>query len=112
MSTLPNLWAPWSGRATSRSVVSRRFAAAMKEAMAGLLEADLSGLDTAVVVIDGLNVAGEMIVGALIITADGTKVPVGLRRPPPPTQTVADRWRRIDRALRRPLASTTLCAGA
>jgi len=32
-----------------------------------------------VLMIDGLNVAGEMIVVALVITADGTKVPVGLR---------------------------------
>ena len=29
--------------------------------------------------IDGLNVAGEMIVVALVSCADGTKVPVGLR---------------------------------
>ena len=29
--------------------------------------------------IDGLNVADQMIVVALVITADGTKVPVGLR---------------------------------
>ena len=47
--------------------------------MAELLGADLSALDTAVLMIDGLNVAGEMIVVALVITADGTKVPVGLR---------------------------------
>jgi putative transposase len=47
--------------------------------MTELLEADLSGLETAVLMIDGLNVAGEMIVVALVITADGTKVPVGLR---------------------------------
>ena len=40
--------------------------------------ADLSGLETAVLMIDGLNVAGQMIVVALVITADGTKVPVGM----------------------------------
>jgi len=68
-----------TGRATSKSAVSRRFVAATQAAMAELLAADLSGLDTAVLMIDGLNVAGEMIVVALIITADGTKVPVGLR---------------------------------
>jgi transposase-like protein len=67
------------GTATSRSAVSRRFVAATREAMAELLEADLNSLDTAVLMIDGLNVAGEMIVVALVITADGTKVPVGLR---------------------------------
>ncbi len=65
--------------ATSKSAVSRRFVAATKTAVAELLEADLSELETAVLMIDGLNVAGEMIVVALVITADGTKVPVGLR---------------------------------
>ena len=59
--------------------MSRRFVAATTAAVAVLLEADLSGLDTAVLMIDGLNIAGEMIVVALVITADGTKVPVGLR---------------------------------
>ena len=68
-----------AGKATSKSAVSRRFVAATQQAMAELLEADLSELSTAVLMIDGLNVAGEMIVVALVITADGTKVPVGLR---------------------------------
>ena len=67
------------GTAVSKSAVSRRFVAATQAAVAELLDADLSGLETAVLMIDGLNVAGEMIVVALIITADGTKVPVGLR---------------------------------
>jgi transposase-like protein len=68
-----------TGTATSKSAVSRRFVAATRQAMAELLAADLSGLDIAVLMIDGLNVAGEMIVVALVICADGTKVPVGLR---------------------------------
>ncbi len=68
-----------TGTAVSKSAVSRRFVAATTAAVAELLEADLSGLDTAVLMIDGLNVAGEMIVVALVICADGTKVPVGLR---------------------------------
>ena len=67
------------GKATSKSAVSRRFVAATKTAMAELLDADLSDLETAVLMIDGLNVAGEMIVVALVLCADGTKVPVGLR---------------------------------
>src|SRR3954468_11822618 len=67
------------GTAVSKSAVSRRFVAATTAAVAELLEADLSGLETAVVMIDGLNIAGEMIVVALVVTADGTKVPVGLR---------------------------------
>ena len=68
-----------AGTAVSKSAVLRRFVAATQAAVAELLEADLSGLETAVVMIDGLNIAGEMIVVALVITSDGTKVPVGLR---------------------------------
>ena len=68
-----------TSRATSKSAVSRRFVAATSEAMSELLSSDLSGVETAVLMIDGLNVAGEMIVVALVICADGTKVPVGLR---------------------------------
>lgn len=68
-----------AGTATSKSAVSRRFVAATEAAMVELLGSDLSALETAVLMIDGLNVAGEMIVVALVITADGTKVPVGLR---------------------------------
>ncbi len=68
-----------AGTAVSKSAVSRRFVAATNAAVAELLEADLSALETAVVMIDGLNIAGEMIVVALVISSDGTKVPVGLR---------------------------------
>ena len=68
-----------SGTATSKSAVSRRFVAATQAAMVELLGSDLSGVETAVLMIDGLNVSGEMIVVALVICADGTKVPVGLR---------------------------------
>lgn len=67
-----------AGKAQSRSAVSRRFKTATEQALAELLARDLSALDTAVLMIDGLNVAGQMITVALIITADGTKVPVGL----------------------------------
>jgi putative transposase len=66
------------GKAQSKSAVSRRFKAATEAALAELLARDLSALDTAVLMIDGLNVAGQMITVAVIITADGTKVPVGL----------------------------------
>jgi putative transposase len=66
------------GTATSKSAVSRRFKAATEQAMSELLSRDLSTLQTAVLMIDGLNVADQMITVALVITADGTKVPVGL----------------------------------
>src|SRR4051794_15326573 len=67
------------GTAVSKSAVSRRFVAATTAAVAELLEADLSGFETAGGMIDGVNIAGEMIVAPRVATADGTKVPVGLR---------------------------------
>jgi transposase-like protein len=67
------------GKATSRSAVSRRFKAATEAAMSELLARDLSDVETAVLMIDGLTVADQMIIVALVICADGTKVPVGLR---------------------------------
>jgi putative transposase len=66
------------GKAQSKSAVSRRFKAATETALRELLARDLSELETAVLMIDGLCVAGQMITVALVITADGTKVPVGL----------------------------------
>src|SRR5215216_1176402 len=69
---------PIAGKATSKSAVSRRFKAATEAALADLLARDLTEVETAVLMIDGLNVADQMITVALIITADGTKVPAGL----------------------------------
>ena len=66
------------GNATSKSAVSRRFKAATEAAVAELLARDLSSLETAVLMVDGLCVADQMVVVALVISADGTKVPVGL----------------------------------
>ena len=67
-----------AGKATSKSAVSRRFKAATEAALTELLARDLSELDTAVLMIDGLCVADQMITVALVICADGTKVPAGL----------------------------------
>lgn len=69
---------PVAGRAMSKSAVSRRFVAATERALSELLARDLSQLETAVLMIDGLNVADQMIIVALVICADGTKVPVGM----------------------------------
>ncbi len=69
---------PVNAKGMSRSAVSRRFVAATEAAAAALLARDLSELEVAVVMIDGLNIADQMIVVALVITTDGTKVPVGL----------------------------------
>lgn len=65
-------------KATGRSSVSRRFKRATEAALAELMARDLSGLDVAVIMIDGLEIAGQCVVVALVILADGTKVPVGL----------------------------------
>ena len=65
-------------KSMSKSAVSRRFVSATTKAMSELMERDLSGLDVAVLMIDGLDVAGSCVVVSLVITTDGTKVPVGL----------------------------------
>jgi putative transposase len=64
--------------ATSRSAVSRRFIAATRTALAELLARDLGPLDIKVLMVDGEHLADHLAVVALAITADGTKVPVGL----------------------------------
>jgi transposase-like protein len=63
----------------SKSSVSRRFVTGTKKALAELLARDLSELEVAVLMVDGVEFAGETCVVAMIITVDGTKVPVGLR---------------------------------
>lgn len=65
-------------RSTSKSTISRRFKAATATALAELLARDLSTLDVAVLMIDGIVFAECCCVVALAITADGTKVPVGI----------------------------------
>lgn len=64
--------------ATSRSAVSRRFVRATRHALDELMARDLSGLDAAVLMVDGIVVAGQCCVAALLISADGRKVPAGL----------------------------------
>lgn len=66
-------------RSTSKSTVSRRFVTGTKKALDGLKARDLSGLDAAVLMVDGAEFGGAMCIVALVVTADGTKVPVGLR---------------------------------
>ncbi|MCP4962555.1 MAG: IS256 family transposase, partial [Actinomycetia bacterium] len=64
--------------ATSKSAVSHRFVTGTKNALDELLDRDLTALDAAVLMIDGVDCAGSICVAALIVTPDGTKVPVGL----------------------------------
>jgi transposase-like protein len=63
--------------ADSKSAVSRRFVSASATKLAELMGRDLSGLDVAALMIDGIVFAECCCVVALVITADGTKVPVG-----------------------------------
>jgi putative transposase len=65
-------------KSMSKSAISRRFVAATTRAMGELMARNLPDLDVAVLMIDGLDVAGSCVVVALVITVDGTKVPVGL----------------------------------
>ena len=58
--------------------MSRRFVAKTKVALEQLMARDLTALDVVALMIDGVHFAEHCCVAALAITADGTKVPVGL----------------------------------
>jgi transposase-like protein len=64
--------------ATRKSAVSARFVAATGERLAELRGRDLSGDRWLVVFVDGFDFAGQTMVGALGVTSDGTKVPLGI----------------------------------
>jgi putative transposase len=63
---------------TSKSAISRRFVAKSAKALENLMARDLTELNVAAVMIDGVHFAEHCCVVALVITSDGTKVPVGL----------------------------------
>lgn len=65
-------------RGDSKSAVSRRFRAASQAKLAELLGRDLSELEAAALMIDGIVFAECCCVVALAIAKDGTKVPIGL----------------------------------
>ena len=67
-----------ASKGTSKSAVSRRFVALTKTALDELLAADLSQLDVAVLMIDGVHFAEHLCVVALAIDYDGVKHPIGL----------------------------------
>jgi putative transposase len=76
-------------RSTSKSAVSRAFIAGTRTALEQLLGRDLSDLELAVVLIDGIDLADVTHVVALGITTDGTKVPLSLREGSTENATVA-----------------------
>jgi transposase-like protein len=63
---------------TSRSAVSRRFVAATGERLTELLHRPLEDQRWLVVFLDGFGMGEHLLVGALGVTADGTKVPLGV----------------------------------
>lgn len=63
---------------TARSSVSRRFVAATAERLAEFRARPLGEERFLVVFIDGFDFAGHTMVGALGVTANGTKVPLGV----------------------------------
>jgi putative transposase len=63
---------------TSQSSVSRRFIAATAERLAEFRARPLDGERWLIVFVDGFDFAGHTMVGALGVTAEGTKVPLGV----------------------------------
>jgi putative transposase len=64
--------------ATSQSSVSRRFVAATAERLAEFRTRPLDDQRWLIVFVDGFDFAEHAMVGALGVTADGTKVPLGV----------------------------------
>ena len=60
-------------KGTGRSSVSRRWKQATEAGLAELMARDLSALDVAVVMVDGIEVAGQRCVAALVITTDAPR---------------------------------------
>lgn len=66
-------------RGTSKSAVSRRFVAMTEARVKAWLERDLSTIDLAVLMIDGLHVDDHVLLVALAIDGDGKKHVLGMR---------------------------------
>jgi putative transposase len=77
--SLEPLATPLPERGTSRSAVSRRFVAATRKQMDEWLGRDLSQLDLAVLMIDGIVIAEHVMLVALGIDSDGKKHVLGVR---------------------------------
>jgi transposase-like protein len=66
-------------RGTSKSAVSRRFVALTEARVKTWLERDLSSIDVAALMIDGLHVDDHVLLVALAIDSDGRKHVLGIR---------------------------------
>jgi putative transposase len=67
-----------AAQGTSKSAVSRRFVAATAERLAELLARRLDDRRWLVVFLDGFGMGEHLLVGALGVTDDGSKVPLGV----------------------------------
>jgi putative transposase len=65
-------------RSTSKSAVSRTFVERTRTALAELISRQLADLRLAVMMLDGLELKGRMMIVALGITTEGVKIPLGL----------------------------------
>jgi putative transposase len=65
-------------RSTSKSSVSRTFVERTREALGELMSRQLGDLRLAVMMLDGLELKGRMMIVALGITTEGIKIPLGL----------------------------------
>jgi putative transposase len=65
-------------RSTSKSSVSRTFVERTRQALGELMSRQLGDLRLAVMMLDGLELKGRMMIVALGITTEGVKVPLGL----------------------------------
>jgi putative transposase len=65
-------------RSTSKSAVSRTFVDRTRSALAELMSRQLADLRLAVMMLDGLELKGRMMIVAIGITTEGVKVPLGL----------------------------------
>ena len=65
-------------RSTSKSAVSRTFVERTREALGELMSRQLGDLRLAVMMLDGLELKGRMMIVALGVTTEGMKIPLGL----------------------------------
>ena len=65
-------------RSTSKSAVSRSFVERTREALGELMSRQLGDLRLAVMMLDGLELKGRMMIVALGISTEGVKIPLGL----------------------------------
>jgi putative transposase len=66
-------------RATSKSAVSRRLVAATRMQLTAQVGRRLDELDLVALFLDGVHVAGQTLIVALGVAADGSKTPLGIR---------------------------------